>query len=445
MQSTSSRPTSNGQRPTCPPPILDTIPASMKAERRWCCWRYEWKTKEKTWAKVPIDTTTNKWQKWKDRTTWLTFDDAAAAFQRGKFSGVGFFLGDGWAGIDFDDHLDPVTKEPDYFAKLILGRLNSRSDISPSGQGIKMIVRATIQKGHVDHEAGIEIYGSGRFFTVTGHRLKEYPADVEHRQEELTKLLSELSPPKTPHHPGGQSDRETAIAALPALSSARCDGYLDWLNVGQSLHSVDSSLLPEWDSWSRGSAKYAEGVCAEKWASFNGHGGLTLASLCYWADEDSPGWRENCRRNGTSQKHHPGTSSTATDNAEHDGGDAPHYEWEPSVLPEVLLPGGTVTITNAAMRFGDLLAATGRIFRRGASVSNLAHDQDGQPVLHIVKPAGFASLLEGVARLRTIKKTKDGYEKVPTICYEPGENSFSVRASFSAGCRRSMCSRLVPY
>ena len=95
-----------------------------------------------------------------------------------------------------------------------------------------------------------------------------------------------------------------------------------------------------------------------------------------------------------------------------------HNEWEPSVLPEVLLPGGTVTITAAGTRFGNLLAATGRIFRRGDSVSNLSHDQDGQPILTIIKPAGFASLLESVAKLRTIKKTKDGYEIVPTICYE---------------------------
>lgn len=162
-----------------------------------------------------------------------------------------------------------------------------------------MIVRATITAGFVDHAAGIEIYGSGRFFTVTGLRLNDYPDDVEHRQEELTKLLSELSPPpekkmppKTPHHSGSQSDRETALAALNELNNARCDGYFDWLKVGQALHSVDTSLLGEWDSWSRGSSKYAEGVCAAKWSTFSGDGGgVSIGSLCHWADQDSPGWR----------------------------------------------------------------------------------------------------------------------------------------------------------
>jgi|GEM_PF-1542244 len=303
------------KRPSCPPPILDTIPASMKAERRWCCWRYEWKRKEKKWSKVPIDTSTNDWLKWGDRSTWLSFDDAATAFQRGGYSGVGFFLGDDWCGIDFDDHLDPITKEPDEYATSFLTRLNSRSDISPSGEGVKVIVRATITKSFVDHSAGIEIYGSGRFFTVTGHRLEQYPADVEHRQEELTKVLSELSPqpekkttPKPPHHPDGQSDRETATAALSALSSTRCDGYFDWLKVGQALHSVDTSLLPEWDSWSRGSAKYAEGVCAAKWNTFRSdRGGVSIGSLCRWADEDSPGWGQ------ADQKHEGGNKNWNAD------------------------------------------------------------------------------------------------------------------------------------
>ncbi len=327
---------SNTKRPTCPPPNLDTIPKLMRAERRWCPWRYEWKTKEKKWGKVPIDADGN-WMKWKQESegetlnpvdglpkTWMTFDEAVSKFRRGGFSGfggIGFFLGDGWAGIDFDDHLDPTTKKPDEYATSLLTRLNSRSDISPSGEGVKVIVRATITKGFVNHTAGIEIYGSGRFFTVTGHRLNDYPADVEHRQEELTKLLSELSPqpekktpPKTPLPPGSQSDRETAIAALSALSSARCDGYFDWLKVGQALHSVDTSLLGEWDSWSRGSAKYAEGVCAAKWATFNGDGGgVSIGSLCHWADQDSPGWRQRGKTTGaTAQQNIDDTPARAT-------------------------------------------------------------------------------------------------------------------------------------
>ncbi|MBC7818470.1 MAG: hypothetical protein IAG10_16410 [Planctomycetaceae bacterium] len=82
------------------------------------------------------------------------------------------------------------------------------------------------------------------------------------------------------------------------------------------------------------------------------------------------------------------------------------------------LPGKSTTITEAATRFGDLLAATGRIFRRGDSVSELSHDQDGQPILRTIKSAGFASSLESVARLVKIKETDDGVEEEPTTCSE---------------------------
>ena len=296
-------------RPFCEPPLLGEIPTAMKNEQRWCWWGYFWKKKEKAWAKVPIDKDGN-WMKWSNRENWLTFNEVAKA-RRGD--GVGFFLGDGWAGCDLDDHLDPTTKEADAFAKKILSRLNSRSEISPSGKGVKTIVRANIKDALTPDEAGIEIYGHGRFFTVTGRRINDYPADVEDRHEELTALLNEClfqrgkktKTKKTVTPDTGSTDRETALAALAALSDVRLEGYGDWLKIGMALHAVDPSLLmlSTWDSRSRSSSKYADGACVEKWSSFNGDGGgVGVGSLCHWADQDSPGWRAQYRANGATHK-----------------------------------------------------------------------------------------------------------------------------------------------
>jgi primase-like protein len=56
-----------------------------------------------------------------------------------------------------------------------------------------------------------------------------------------------------------------------------------------ALHSVDLSLLHEWDSWSRlAPEKYEAGACAEKWKTFDASRGITLGSLIHWAQED--GW-----------------------------------------------------------------------------------------------------------------------------------------------------------
>ena len=107
----------------------------------------------------------------------------------------------------------------------------------------------------------------------------------------------------------------------------------------------------------------------------------------------------------------------------------PPDDHDETQLPAVTLPGGSTTITEAAARFGDLLAATGRVFRRRDSVFDLAHDQDGQPILRPIKPAAFASRMESVAKLVAFKKTKDGdLEEVPTTCSET-----TARLILSAG------------
>lgn len=88
-------------------------------------------------------------------------------------------------------------------------------------------------------------------------------------------------------------------------------------------------------------------------------------------------------------------------------------------LPTIVLPGGSMTINETAARLGDLLAATGRYFRRGDSVCEFAHDQEGQLILRTVKPAILASSLESVARLVAIKRKPNGQSfETPTTCSE---------------------------
>ena len=80
-----------------------------------------------------------------------------------------------------------------------------------------------------------------------------------------------------------------ALSYLNALSSFRADDYDQWLSVGMALHSVDDSLLDEWDRWSSKSAKYKAGDCHQKWRSFSTGGGVKLGTLAYVAKLD--GWQ----------------------------------------------------------------------------------------------------------------------------------------------------------
>jgi hypothetical protein len=89
---------------------------------------------------------------------------------------------------------------------------------------------------------------------------------------------------------GERGEIAAARRALAALDPTRADTYEGaghWLEVGLALKSVSDDLLEDWDTWSRQSAKYAPGICAEKWATFKPRAdGLTLASLLSWAYED---------------------------------------------------------------------------------------------------------------------------------------------------------------
>jgi Protein of unknown function (DUF3987)/Bifunctional DNA primase/polymerase, N-terminal/Primase C terminal 2 (PriCT-2) len=84
------------------------------------------------------------------------------------------------------------------------------------------------------------------------------------------------------------TDIDFAISYLNALSKYRADDYDEWLTVGMALHSVDDSLVFEWDKWSTQSAKYRPGDCEKKWRSFSPNGGVSLGTLSHMAKQD--GW-----------------------------------------------------------------------------------------------------------------------------------------------------------
>lgn len=105
------------------------------------------------------------------------------------------------------------------------------------------------------------------------------------------------SPKGSKHHLDPLGDIERALSYLDALSPSRADDYYEWLQVGMALHSVDDSLLAEWDRWSQGSPKYKSGDCERKWNSFK-RDGISIGTLAYLAKQD--GW-SNPSKEGYSQ------------------------------------------------------------------------------------------------------------------------------------------------
>jgi P4 family phage/plasmid primase-like protien len=125
--------------------------------------------------------------------------------------------------------------------------------------------------------------------------------------------------PDRPKRIGGNTRAiAIALAALEGLNPSRADDYGGWLKVGMILHSVDEGeeMLAAWDAWSKRSAKYEDGICECKWASFSADGGLTLGSLIYWAKEDA-------QRNGHVETAPPSPPSQPTPGV-YEAADDPH-------------------------------------------------------------------------------------------------------------------------
>ena len=86
-----------------------------------------------------------------------------------------------------------------------------------------------------------------------------------------------------------------ATEYLNHLSIDRCNDYEEWLAVGMSLHQVAEELLAAWVAWSSKSNSFQQGICEEKWSSFermpggpNPPEGRGMKTLRAMAKED--GW-----------------------------------------------------------------------------------------------------------------------------------------------------------
>ncbi|NBS68779.1 hypothetical protein EBT31_07660 [bacterium] len=84
---------------------------------------------------------------------------------------------------------------------------------------------------------------------------------------------------------GLDRDIKLATEATWGMPPEATDDYDIWIMVGQTLHSLDESLLDVWDEWSKQSDKYKEGECHKRWLSFSRNGGRGIGSLIHAAKE----------------------------------------------------------------------------------------------------------------------------------------------------------------
>lgn len=171
-------------------PVVDAIPASMKAERRWLTWRAVRRESGKL-DKIPHDALDG----WKGSATneadWGTFDEALDTYRRCKLSGIGFALDEdaGWVVIDLDHCVD-ASGEIEPWARAIIATVDSYTEISPSGAGVHIFARGGLPRSGT-RVGKVEMYTGGRFITVTGRHVAGTPTEAESRSEEVRDVYIE--------------------------------------------------------------------------------------------------------------------------------------------------------------------------------------------------------------------------------------------------------------
>ena len=205
------------------------LPAELKQRPQWVCHK----------QKVPYNARTRKMASSTDPTTWSTFEDAYVAYQSrtNGFSGLGyvFSVDDPYIGIDLDKCRDAATGVTEEWASSYIKLLNSYTELSPSGTGYHIFVRATTTLDRHKKDA-IEIYNKDRYFTITGKHLDGTPLTIEERDDELQKLYTLVFPAQPARKTRPQSQTPHP---LPAEKESTMP------DTGKSSASQNSALMSD--------------------------------------------------------------------------------------------------------------------------------------------------------------------------------------------------------
>lgn len=137
----------------------------MRDTCRWVCWRAVERDGKVT--KVPFHPNGHPASS-TDSSTWSTLNDCDM-YACDKDVGIGFMLGDGWLGVDFDAVYDPEHGWASEWVQKWIDRADTYVEMSPSGTGAHAIFRqGALPLWSQNRRGNVEVYDKARFFCVTG-------------------------------------------------------------------------------------------------------------------------------------------------------------------------------------------------------------------------------------------------------------------------------------
>lgn len=128
--------------------------------------------------------------------TFATFEQAIFAKDMNGYEGVGIGIFGDICAIDIDHCIDDNTGAFSDMAMQIVKIMDSYTEVSPSGAGLRILFRAPgmqydKEKYYINNQKiGLEIYAAGytnKYVTITGNAVQK--CDIQNRADELKKVL----------------------------------------------------------------------------------------------------------------------------------------------------------------------------------------------------------------------------------------------------------------
>lgn len=270
----------------------------LKPLKQWVCYQLVWNEKKGKYGKVPKDPATGYGAKANDPGTWATYADAVKTMQSRQFDGIGFEFAAGYMGIDLDDVVSE-SGEINQLAADIVRELDSYTEYSPSGRGLHILVKTDLGPvGKRNDDIGLEMYNTGRFFTVTGNAYGQ-AKPIQERTKQVKVVIAKYLPDK---------DKSKQPDVLQQVAKYRIDeseaeiwGKMFSSKKGEEIRSLydgnlsgygddhsraDQALANHLAYWTNGDAQRMDamfrqsGLMREKWDQRRGdqtYGEITIA------------------------------------------------------------------------------------------------------------------------------------------------------------------------
>jgi putative DNA primase/helicase len=162
----------------------------LKDLHQWCGFKLQKRNGKLT--KMPIDANTGHNGKSNDENSWADFETALSSINKFNCDGIGFYFKPPYFGIDLDNVGEEIERyknnnDGDNIVSEFVDLMGSYAEVSPSGNGIHIIAKGELPEGG-RRKGNIEVYDSGRFFTVTGDKIGGYNFIVDDEMRKINYL-----------------------------------------------------------------------------------------------------------------------------------------------------------------------------------------------------------------------------------------------------------------